>query len=128
MAIDDLPLDTPGAASDSPLRGEEGPSARDANAATEADIELDAYRAAHRTHFDRNDPSAALAAWDHYLAAFPHGTFAADARFNRALCLIRLGRLVEAHTALVPFAGAVRGSYRQAEAASLLQGLSASVF
>ena len=91
----------------------------------EIDTQLNAYQAAHRTHFDASNPAAALAAWDHYLANFPAGSFAVDARFNRALCLIRLGRRAEGRSALTPFANAVRGSYRQVEATALLQGLAA---
>jgi RNA polymerase sigma-70 factor, ECF subfamily len=87
------------------------------------DPSLEAYRAAHRTHFDGADPVASLNAWDQYLADFPAGSFATDARFNRALCLIRVGRHAEARAALEPFANAPAGSYRQAEATSLLQGL-----
>ncbi len=89
------------------------------------DPSLEAYRAAHRTHFDGADPAASLKAWDQYLADFPAASFTTDARFNRALCLIRLGRHAEARAALEPFASAGAGSYRQPEAASLLEGLAA---
>ena len=90
---------------------------------TTTDPELAAYRAAHRTHFDGTDPAASLRAWDQYLADFAAGSFATDARFNRALCLIRLGRHAEARAALEPLADAPTGSYRQREAASLVEGL-----
>jgi TolA-binding protein len=85
--------------------------------------EVASYRQAHRTHFDGAPPSVALAAWDKYLAAYPAGSFAPDARFNRALCLLRLGRNADARAALAPFAQAPAGGYRQAEAASLLRSL-----
>jgi len=80
------------------------------------------YRKAHQLHFHGNDPAAALAAWDAYLAAEPTGRFAVEARFNRALVLVKLGRYTEARAALEPFA---RGelAYRQAEAAQLAERL-----
>jgi RNA polymerase sigma-70 factor, ECF subfamily len=90
------------------------------------DRALERYRDAHRTHFDAGDPTAALVAWDRYLADFPAGSFAADARFNRALCLLRLGQSADARQALEAFAGAPPGSYRQRDAAALLEGMEAA--
>jgi len=80
------------------------------------------YRKAHELHFHGSDPAAALAAWDAYLAAEPTGRFALEARFNRALVLVKLGRYADARAALEPFA---RGelAYRQAEAAQLAERL-----
>ena len=52
----------------------------------------------------RDAPARALAAWDAYLAGYPRGTFAPEARYNRALCLARLGRFASAAEALRPFA------------------------
>lgn len=120
IAVDDLPLAPPSTTVSSKELGLPVPS----RAAPE-DPQLVAYRAAHRTHHDSGDARAALSAWDRYLDEFPAGSFADDARFNRALCLIRLGQLVAARAALSSFANAPAGSYRQAEAASLLHGLSA---
>ena len=77
------------------------------------------FRAAHEAHFVRRDPAAALAAWQRYLNAFPDGALAPEARYNRALCLARLGRRTEAAAALAPFADAPAGSYRQREASQL---------
>jgi hypothetical protein len=84
------------------------------------------YRTAHNLHFHGGDPATTLAAWDAYLAAEPTGTFAVEARYNRALLLARLGRYAEARAALLPFA---RGTvdppgYRQAEAEQLVDRLS----
>jgi hypothetical protein len=81
------------------------------------------YRAAHELHFHGDDVPAALAAWDAYLAASPHGAFAIEARYNRALCLVKLGRLAEARTALAPFAAGevAPAGYRRDEAARLIE-------
>jgi hypothetical protein len=83
------------------------------------------YRRAHELHFHGGDPAAALAAWDAYLAAEPDGRFSVEARYNRALVLVRLGRYGEARAALAPFArGEVApAGYRQAEAEQLVERL-----
>ena len=88
------------------------------------DDDLAAYRRAHALHFHGGAPDDTLAAWDAYLAAFPHGRFAADARYDRAMVLIRLERLDEARAALAPFAaGEVEHGYRQREATELRAAL-----
>jgi len=81
------------------------------------------YADAHRLHFDARDHEGALRAWDAYLAAAPAGRLAPEARYNRGLCLVRLGRVAEARAALAPIAGGAAGSYRQDEAARLLRAL-----
>lgn len=83
------------------------------------------YRRAHDLHFHGGDPAVALAAWNAYLAAEPAGRFSVDARYNRALLLIRLRRYAEARAALAPFArGQVRPEgYRQHEAEQLVERL-----
>jgi hypothetical protein len=83
------------------------------------------YRRAHDLHFHGSDPAAALAAWDRYLAAEPDGRFSVEARYNRALVLIRLGRHAEARAALIPFARGevVPAGYRRAEAEQLVERL-----
>ncbi|HEX4418738.1 MAG TPA: hypothetical protein VH165_12595 [Kofleriaceae bacterium] len=83
------------------------------------------YRRAHELHFHGGDPVAALAAWDAYLAAEPAGRFSADARYDRAIALVRLGRYAEARAALIPFAeGKVEpAGYRQTEAEQLVARL-----
>jgi hypothetical protein len=86
-----------------------------------ADPKLALYRIAHAAHFVDRDPARALAAWDAYLHAAPNGEFAPEARYNRALSLVRLGRAKEARSALEPFANGAYGGYRQAEASALLQ-------
>lgn len=82
-----------------------------------------AYQTAHGLHFDARDPSGALGAWDQYLAEYPRGRYALEARYNRALCFVRLGRRDEAREALAPFAAGDHGAYRTREAAQLLQAL-----
>jgi TolA-binding protein len=79
-----------------------------------------AYERAHRDHFFRDTPAAALAAWDDYLAAYPRGTFAPEARYNRALCLTRLGRFAAAAEALRPFTTERFHGYRRHESCLLL--------
>jgi hypothetical protein len=83
------------------------------------------YRRAHDLHFHGGDPAVTLAAWDAYLAAEPSGRFSVDARYNRALLLIRLRRYAAARDALAPFArGEVEpAGYRQPEAEQLLERL-----
>lgn len=82
------------------------------------------FEEAHRIHFTEHDPARALAAWDRYLAAAPRGRFAPEARYNRALSLVRLGRHAEAKTALTAFASGTYGEYRRADAKALLEALS----
>lgn len=83
------------------------------------------YRTAHELHFHGTDHAAALAAWDAYLAAEPAGRFSVEARFNRGIVLVRLGRYADAMAALEPFArGEVEPvGYRQHEAAQLVERL-----
>ena len=88
------------------------------------DPTLALYRAAHTAHFVDHDAARALTAWDAYLAAAPRGQLAPEARYNRALSLVRLGRIAEARAALAPFANGPAGGYRRAEAAALLERLS----
>jgi hypothetical protein len=96
-----------------------------ASAAPDAglDAELELYRTAHRAHFTERDSEAALAGWDAYLAKAPKGRFVLEARYNRALCLVRLERKAEARKALEPFARGAFGDYRKREASELLEVL-----
>jgi hypothetical protein len=99
------------------------PPPPEAQGDADADAELTLYAAAHRAHFVDHDPKAALDAWDAYLASAPDGRFAPEARYNRAIALLRLGRRAEAREALLPFADAAPGSYRQAEARELVSAI-----
>ena len=87
------------------------------------DADGDLYRLAHEAHFTAHDYGRALTGWDAYLQAAPNGRFATEARYNRAICLLRLGRDTEARQALEPFASGKMG-YRQTEARELLDELS----
>ncbi len=81
------------------------------------------YRRGHRAHFKEGNPGGALEAYDAYLKQQPQGRFAVDARYNRALCLVRLGRHAEAEAALAPFAKGDFGDYRKQDAQRLLDAL-----
>jgi hypothetical protein len=95
----------------------------DAPAPGPSDAEADAYGRAHRAHFDESAPERALAAWDDYLRLYPRGAFEPEARFNRAICLVRLRRFAQAERALRSFADGRLGNYRRAEAEQLLAWL-----
>lgn len=97
------------------------PTAASSGEATEAERRL--FAVAHEGHFVTRDPPAALRAWDAYLEAYPAGHFALEARFDRALTLVRLGQLDEARTALTAFANGEAGGYRQREARELLEAI-----
>jgi hypothetical protein len=94
-----------------------------AGGAAAADPAFELYRTAHRAHFVDHDDARALGAWDAYLKAAPSGTLAPEARYNRALCLVRLHRNDEARAALEPFAAGQYGTYRRADAQKLITAL-----
>jgi TolA-binding protein len=116
------PVPAPPRAAPAPHRPA-APATTEAAATAAAQAEEDLYATAHRAHFVSHDPAAALAAWDAYLASYPRGRFALEARYNRALSLVRLGRTGEARVALAPFADGSLGGYRQREARELLDAL-----
>jgi hypothetical protein len=82
-----------------------------------------AFANAHALHFHGSDPARALAAWDDYLRDFPEGRFAPEARYNRSIDLLKLGRTGEAKDALRPFANGAYGPYRQEEARAILRSI-----
>ncbi len=109
------PRDVPNAAAPAPAAS---------TAASDGDAEaLRLYREAHRVHFVDRDAAKALAAWDRYLAASRGGPLVVEARYNRALALVRLNRRTEAVEALAPFVVGEYGAYRQREAEALTQKL-----
>ena len=81
------------------------------------------YQRAHAAQFKGHDLSEALRGYEAYLAQQPSGRFAVDARYNRALCLVRLDRRAEARAELERFARGSYGGYRQADAQRLLAAL-----
>jgi len=83
------------------------------------------YARAHRAQFALRDYTAALALWDAYLAT-SGGALALEARWNRAIALIHLGRREAAIAALASFAAGENEGYRQEEAQSLLRVLEAA--
>jgi hypothetical protein len=100
-----------------------------AGAAVHAETAIDGqaarlYAAAHHAHFVDRDPPRALRAWDDFLAYAPNDPLAPEARYNRALTLVRLDRRAEARLALEPFAQGAFGPYRVREAQALLDALS----
>jgi hypothetical protein len=84
-----------------------------------------AFARAHALHFHGADPAAALTAWNDYLRAFPAGRFAPEARYNRAIDLLKLGRIAEAREALQPFVDGAFGNYRRDEARAILRSIEA---
>jgi hypothetical protein len=74
-------------------------------------------------HFHGGDPAQALGAWDAYLASYASGTFAPEARFNRAICLLRLGRREEARSVLVAIAESNSAVYGRERARALLDAM-----
>ena len=117
------PLVTPPPAVDSPV----APPAVAAPAlAASSSATLALFHRAHQLHFRQRDAAAALAAWDRYLHADPDGPLVLEARYNRALCLVRLGRAAPARAALQPVADGTLVHYRADEARALVQSLSTS--
>jgi tetratricopeptide (TPR) repeat protein len=113
-----------------PPRTEEAPMQPSAQAATEEQVapgpsrDLALYNKAHVLHFRERRYNEALFAWEEYLGLTPTPTFALEARYNRALCLLRLSHYEEARAALVPFAeGRYLNGYRRDEATRFIQAL-----
>jgi hypothetical protein len=83
--------------------------------------ELALFRRAQSLHL-AHDPRA-IAAWDAFLRAAPSSALAPEARYNRALGLVRAHKYADARRALQPFAAGAYGSYRKQEAQQLLERL-----
>ncbi len=81
------------------------------------------YLRAHAIHFRGGDPNAAVEAWTDYLAHARDARWVPDARFNRAVSLLRAHRITEARADLAPFAQGRFGSYHRRDAERLLAAL-----
>lgn len=114
---------------ETPVQVDEVEVVEDAEEPDEEDVidveERELFSRAHRSHFDGGTSSEALRHWNEYLAAYPHGRFVPEARFNRALTLIRLGELARARGVLERFARGDFGAARRAQAAELLELIAA---
>ncbi len=107
-----------------PRRIAPAPTAAEASIVREVSPDADRlYQEASDAHFARKDYASALVAWERYLVAAPTGRFGLEARYNRAIALVRLGRTPEAAAALRPFAEGDYGAYRRDEARALLKTL-----
>ena len=80
--------------------------------------ERELFERAHRLHFGGAGREAALGAWNDYLGAYPDGRYVPEARYNRALTLVRLGRMAAARRALEDLS---RVGYRTSEVRALLE-------
>ncbi len=81
------------------------------------------FRGAHRAQFSEGNCARAVTQYEAYLGLAPDGPFAMEARYNRGVCLVKLGRPVEARSALTPFAQGAYGDYRRSQSAQLLNAL-----
>jgi TolA-binding protein len=97
---------------------ESPPSAAPAKLPAPESAELALFRRAQALHL-KHDPHA-IEAWDAYLRVAPSSALAPEARYNRALGLVRASRFAEAKRALAPFAEGKYGAYRREEAQALL--------
>jgi TolA-binding protein len=83
--------------------------------------ELALFRRAQSLHLAKD--KKAIAAWDAYLRVAGTSPLAPEARYNRALGLVRASRFTEAKSALAPFAQGKYGEYRRDEAQALIARL-----
>jgi hypothetical protein len=88
---------------------------------TAESAELALFRRAQTLHLAHD--KLAIEAWDAFLRVAPGSALAPEARYNRALGLIRAKRYSEAKDALAEFAEGKYGSYRKQEAKDLLARL-----
>jgi len=77
--------------------------------------ELDAYQAAHDAHFKTQDYRIAQMLWLQYLQSFPNGRLAPEAKYNRAVALLRLGDQEQANREFQQLLQESRLAYRHGE-------------
>lgn len=111
-----LPDDEP-----APVPSDPPPSAAPVERRAAESAELTLFRRAQSLHLS-HDPRA-IEAWDSYLRVAGTSALAPEARYNRALGLVRARRFAEAKAALAPFAQGKYGDYRREEARALLARL-----
>ncbi|MCB9594530.1 MAG: hypothetical protein H6719_17490 [Sandaracinaceae bacterium] len=87
------------------------------------EAERRAFEQAHDAHFAGGSMAAALAAWTTYLDRYPTGRFVPEARFNRAIALLRLGRHDEARVAFAAIADGRYGPSRRQDAQRLVEAI-----
>jgi TolA-binding protein len=105
------------AASASPIASAAAPPKFNPLAEDKAD-----FQAAYRIHAGAS-PAAAVDAWNGYLGKHPNGRFVPEARYARAVALVRSGQSAAAREALRPFAESSPGGYRREDARQLLESL-----
>lgn len=122
-----MPLD-PGSSDPEPgdaspeMNGPIVPPAEDSRPPRESmALELRLYREAREAFMNGGENARVLKLWDRYLAEFPAGTFVPEARFSRAVCLLRLGHKSQAKSELEVFSNG--SGYRKREAQELLSTL-----
>jgi hypothetical protein len=122
--VDPIPEPAPpSSVTEAPVPPAPRPASSGQGGARASDPAHELYRAAHRAHFVEQNCGHAVDAWSAYLRAAPGGRFAPEARYNRALCWVRLGQRDLARTALGPFARGQYGTYRQRDAQALIDAL-----
>jgi outer membrane biosynthesis protein TonB len=97
------------------------PSAAPAKPQAAESAELALFRRAQSLHLAKD--TKAIEAWDAYLRVAGTSPLAPEARYNRALGLVRANRFTEAKNALAPFAQGKYGKYRREEAQALMARL-----
>jgi len=97
------------------------PQAAAAKPQSAESAELALFRRAQALHLAHD--SKAIEAWDAYLRVAGTSPLAPEARYNRALGLVRAKRFADAKNALKPFADGKYGAYRREEARALLERL-----
>lgn len=89
----------------------------------QVDEALLTYRSAHRAQFQSDNCAEAIAGYERYLREDPSGSFSLEAKYNRGVCLAKMGQKSSAIQALEPFANGQFGGYRQEKSRALIKAL-----